>query len=373
MKKILNFMLVLTVLALALAGGGFLYRQNANSKYKKAVGLYEAGKTEEALAIFESLKKLSFLNPNRLDTLYYHALLIEKTNPDESLKNWESILKNKVSDQIYAEGLFNIGKIYFDKGDISHAKEKFSEVINSYSANVVPVAKSMFYMGQIDQLNGLESYFLARQWYEKALKTGISDPIVDDILDKLGEVNISLLFSPIDTPESQQYRIRPGDSLANIATKYNTSIELIKESNRMEANYIRPNDLIKVPTAKFSIVISKKLNTLTLYANGNFFKRYRVGTGKYNKTPEGTFKIINKLKEPVWYKPDGGIIPFGEKGNLLGTRWMGINFPGYGIHGTWEPDTIGYQSSAGCVRLLNDQVEELFKIVPIGTEVVITG
>jgi len=372
-KTIFNFIMVLIVLSLVIAGGGFLYKQNTQSKYKKAVGLYEAGKYEESLKLFDSLMKLSIINPHKTDTLYYHAILTSKSQPDVSLNDWQALLKNNVSDDIRAEGLFNIGKIYFEKGNIEDSKEKFNEVIENYTKCAVPVAKSMFYFGKISQAKGLEEFPAARQWYEKAINTGIDDPIVDEILDNLSEVNTSLLFSPIETPESQMYRIRPGDSLANIAAKFNTTIELIKESNRMEANYIRPNDLIKVPTAKFSIMISKKLNTLTLYANGHFFKRYRVGTGKYNKTPEGTFKIINKLKEPVWYKPDGGIIPFGEKGNLLGTRWMGISFPGYGIHGTWEPDTIGYQSSAGCVRLLNDQVEELYKIVPIGTEVVITG
>jgi len=45
---------------------------------------------------------------------------------------------------------------------------------------------------------------------------------------------------------------------------------------------------------------------------------------------------------------------------------------GYGLHGTWKPETIGVQASAGCVRLLNNEVEELFLLTPIGTSVVIT-
>ena len=57
--------------------------------------------------------------------------------------------------------------------------------------------------------------------------------------------------------------------------------------------------------------------------------------------------------------------------NVLGTRWMGFDIPGYGIHGTVEPKAIGQQVTAGCVRMLNEQVEELYSILPVGTEVVI--
>ena len=50
---------------------------------------------------------------------------------------------------------------------------------------------------------------------------------------------------------------------------------------------------------------------------------------------------------------------------------MGIDVPGYGIHGTTEPESIGYQATEGCVRMHNSDVEELFTIVPPGTEVII--
>jgi len=76
-----------------------------------------------------------------------------------------------------------------------------------------------------------------------------------------------------------------------------------------------------------------------------------------------------KPEKPEWFRPGGGVIPYGDPGNLLGTRWMAIDSPGYGIHGTWEPETIGKQLSAGCIRMLNRDVEELYTIVPVGTPV----
>jgi len=45
--------------------------------------------------------------------------------------------------------------------------------------------------------------------------------------------------------------------------------------------------------------------------------------------------------------------------------------PGYGIHGTTEPESIGYQSTEGCVRMRNEDVDELYSIIPIGTPVTV--
>jgi len=98
-------------------------------------------------------------------------------------------------------------------------------------------------------------------------------------------------------------------------------------------------------------------------------KEYAIGTGEYQKTPLGDFKIRDKIVDPPWKT-----IPYGDPRNVLGTRWMGLvnegdTVRGYGIHGTWEPETIGKSVSQGCIRMNNEDVEELFKIVPIGTPV----
>ena len=84
----------------------------------------------------------------------------------------------------------------------------------------------------------------------------------------------------------------------------------------------------------------------------------------------GTFKITTKLVNPVWYK-SGAVVPPDSPENILGTRWMGFDLEGYGIHGTTSPESIGTQATAGCVRMLNNEVEELYTFLPQGTEVTI--
>lgn len=191
----------------------------------------------------------------------------------------------------------------------------------------------------------------------------------------LNRIAIPLLMSQRQMPEKLDYTVQSGDYLGKLAAKFNTPIDLIAKANNIHGANIRVGDRLRLFDGKnhtFELTVSKTLNTLLVTINGKFFKRYRVGTGEYSKTPVGTFKIVDKISQPVWWRPDGKSIPYGDPENLLGTHWLALDIRGYGLHGTWEPDTIGSQSSAGCVRLLNNEIEELYTILPKGTVVHIT-
>lgn len=187
----------------------------------------------------------------------------------------------------------------------------------------------------------------------------------------LGDVNVRLILSPRPMPEKVDYTIQPGDSINALAKKFGPTVDVIQKGNRVTSSVIRPGDRLRIFTGKFSIQVSKKDNTLVLMMNDKFFKRYAVGTGEYGKTPVGSFTIRDRVPQPTWWK-DGKAIPFGDTNNVLGTHWLALDIPGYGIHGTWQPDTIGKQASAGCIRLVNAEIEELFTLVPVGTPVTIT-
>ena len=89
-----------------------------------------------------------------------------------------------------------------------------------------------------------------------------------------------------------------------------------------------------------------------------------------NSTPVGNFKIINKLPNPTWFKA-GAVVAPNSPDNILGSRWLGFDLPGYGIHGTTDPGNLGKQITQGCIRMSNSDIEELYAIVPLGTEVTI--
>ncbi|MEK6564752.1 MAG: L,D-transpeptidase family protein [Candidatus Omnitrophota bacterium] len=188
---------------------------------------------------------------------------------------------------------------------------------------------------------------------------------------KLDETNIKIILSPhVVTGLSQEYVIQPLDNLTKISKQFNTTIDLIKKINNLASDKINPGKKLKIWTGKFSVLADKSQNILMLKCKDEIIKTYNVSTGLNNSTPVGTFKITTKLVNPVWYK-SGAVVPPDSPENILGTRWMGFDFEGYGIHGTTSPESIGTQATAGCVRMLNNEVEELYAFLPLGTEVTV--
>lgn len=200
----------------------------------------------------------------------------------------------------------------------------------------------------------------------------------NDALRVQGRIHVKLLFSSTPTAWKKTYVVQPGDSLDKIARLNKTTVELIRKINGVEGNLIHIGQRLLIPEAPFVVQVDKSARTLDLTMNGKLFKRYIVGLGVNGKTPVGTFRTVVHQTNPDWTPPGGGIIPFGDPKNILGTRWMSIQdatrpeIKGFGIHGTPLRDSIGTETSNGCVRMLNEDVEELFLLIPRGTEVVIS-
>lgn len=217
---------------------------------------------------------------------------------------------------------------------------------------------------------GQQQLVEAQSMYRTLLERFPDSSLITKTQERLGNVNVALLFSPMVTDQDGVHEVRPGDTLGKIASAYGTTVDFIKRSNGLKSDIIRPNQKLKVPKGRFGIVVDKSQNQLLLTENNQFIKTYPVATGKDNSTPVGTFKIVTKIPNPVWYT-QGAVVPPESPENILGTRWLGIDKQGYGIHGSVDSTSIGHQVTAGCVRMTNSDVEELFDIVPVGTEVTI--
>ncbi len=114
------------------------------------------------------------------------------------------------------------------------------------------------------------------------------------------------------------------------------------------------------PKKSITIVIDVVSNQMSVFQDGKVVKNYTVAGGKPSTpSPIGTWKVVNKDN---W---DGG----------FGGYWMGLNVPWgkYGIHGTLYPNSIGWNSSKGCIRMRNSDVAELYKMTTHGTVVTIWG
>jgi hypothetical protein len=126
-------------------------------------------------------------------------------------------------------------------------------------------------------------------------------------------------------------------------------------------------------TLENGIYVSKGNHTVTLFEDGELVTQYPCAAGRGGSTPDGKFTINMKLVDPVWYWKGQAIPPGPENG--LGSRFIGITndeYPkGYGLHGTNEPGSIGRDASHGCVRMHNEDVEDLFEMVEYGDTVVV--
>ncbi|VAX36806.1 ErfK/YbiS/YcfS/YnhG family protein [hydrothermal vent metagenome] len=210
----------------------------------------------------------------------------------------------------------------------------------------------------------------AKDAYQKILIDHPDYEKVEVAQTELEGLNMEIIFSNTPTPDAVMHEVVRGDTLGKLAKKYGTTIELIKQNNSLKDNIIRVGQKLRVWNTPLNIYVDKSQNILILKKNEEVLKVYTISTGKDNSTPVGTFKIITKLVDPVWFNR-GVVVPPESPANALGSRWLGFDLPGYGIHGTIEPETIGQQVTAGCVRMRNEEVEELYMIIPMGTKVVV--
>lgn len=121
-----------------------------------------------------------------------------------------------------------------------------------------------------------------------------------------------------------------------------------------------------------AIIINLPSYMLGYYENNKLIHEYPIAIGKMSTpTPCGVYTIQDKEINPCWYPPNkiGHIVPSGPD-NPLGYRWIGFK-SNYGIHGTNAPWSIGSAVSNGCIRMKEEDVEELFDAVSFHTSITI--
>uniref|UniRef100_Q07UB8 ErfK/YbiS/YcfS/YnhG family protein n=1 Tax=Rhodopseudomonas palustris (strain BisA53) TaxID=316055 RepID=Q07UB8_RHOP5 len=131
-----------------------------------------------------------------------------------------------------------------------------------------------------------------------------------------------------------------------------------------------------------TIVVKTAERRLYLVVEEGRAVRYPVGVGKPGKQWAGVTKIDGKYREPAWAPPADvkrdnpnipNVIPGGSPANPMGVAAMTLAGGEYAIHGTNRPSSIGGFVSYGCVRMLNDDITDLYQRVSVGTSVVVTA
>ena len=199
----------------------------------------------------------------------------------------------------------------------------------------------------------------------------------------LTEANTRLYLSGAPVAENglTTHVIRPGETMFKIAQQYGIPLETLLALNHLKApkDVIYPGDKLTVPSPKLSwrILVTKRYHLLELFRGERRFAAYEIGIGRRDRTPVGRFVIYEKIENPDYITHDRRIIPAGQPGNQLGSRWMRLSGAtaddpqGYGIHGTPNEASVGKSLSNGCLRMRNRDLENLFLITPTGTPVII--
>ena len=226
-------------------------------------------------------------------------------------------------------------------------------------------------------LQGKESSLL-EGWTElsqahRLATNGILRTRVYDILNPMLKKNV---FSLRMTPLVERYNVQPGDNLTRIAERHQTTADAITRLSGLKSEVIQPRSRLRILGGKVRIFVDKSDFLLWVTLDGRLLYQARVGLGRDNTTPVGEFSIEVRQKNPTWFRPGSDPIGPGDPRNVLGSRWLGFRdteqISGIGIHGTVDSDSIGRESSAGCIRMLKEDVEMVFDLAPRSTTVVIT-
>jgi L,D-transpeptidase ErfK/SrfK len=182
---------------------------------------------------------------------------------------------------------------------------------------------------------------------------------------------------------------KKNDTFSLYASTYDVGATAIQTANpginenypdKQKQNIIIPAEFI-LPSKREGIVIN--LPEIRLYYfNQSELMTYPVSIGKVGwKTPIIEGKIVSKEANPTWVVPDSILAESEARGhhipsevgpgpnNPLGRYAMHLSMPGYLIHGTNQPTSIGRRVSHGCIRMFPSDIEELFNTVPVGTPV----
>jgi len=198
-----------------------------------------------------------------------------------------------------------------------------------------------------------------------------------------GAVNVSPTNAQVDFEDGELVLHRP-EKGKELRLKYAEESLMAALSSRspdvrFDMRTLEPQ--ITTQELGYTIVIRLSELKLYLYKGLNLVKTYPVAAGQpAYPTPQGEWTIVNKVENPTWVNPapDGwgagmpATIGPGP-GNPLGTHALYLDAPGIRIHGTYDSGSIGTFASHGCVRMYIEDVQELFGIVPIGTQAHIVG
>lgn len=328
----------------------------------------------------EALKKLDSLAPDLRPASWAmsHIQALEGVGERSQALAELQVLLKRASHGERATLLKLQANMLLDMGEKDKAGEVFYELFSSYpssseSEDAMYKLKDLWkpWLDSRDRDQELLKY---SKVLSQLLKKAIDESILEDTYALLNRLNARLFFGPKAIEGLVAFHtVAYGENLSSIAKRYGVAPARIAQVNGLKSrNAIRANQHLRIILGRVSVVVDKNRFNMDVYLDGLFFKRYGVGLGRGGNTPSVVTTISRSMaRNPSYTVPDTGeLIGSEDQRNPIGTRWIGLDIGrGFGIHGTREPNSIGKESSNGCIRMLNENVEELYDYVMVGDEV----
>jgi lipoprotein-anchoring transpeptidase ErfK/SrfK len=167
------------------------------------------------------------------------------------------------------------------------------------------------------------------------------------------------------------YRVRPGETLEQIAQTYNVPWQLLAKINGIrDPQRLEPGRQLKVVRGPFGALIDLDTYELTLMVGGRYAGRFPIGVGRDHPNLEGSYVVRDKLVDPAGSGPGGAPGTGDPNSNPLGRYWIDLGNQ-VGIHGTNDPQNLHRTGGRGSVCLGDRDIEDVFGILSIGSRVII--
>jgi lipoprotein-anchoring transpeptidase ErfK/SrfK len=167
------------------------------------------------------------------------------------------------------------------------------------------------------------------------------------------------------------YVVQAGESLSQIADKYEVPQELLMKINGIpDPNKLQSGQELKVVRGPFRAVVKLEEHELVLWLQDLYAGRFPIGVGSDEPQMEGSFVVRDKNREPTYYDRTGRRFDPGDPLNPLGKRRIGLG-GSVALHGTNDEDSIGTTGGPGAVRLGDRDAEDVFDILSLNSQIII--
>ena len=192
-------------------------------------------------------------------------------------------------------------------------------------------------------------------------------------------LSISLLADPVLAGSRSAFAFNPPPGLQLTSGRPAHALQLRTGKVRLDPRFMRQVVPYETAEKPGTLVVNTGQKFLYLVLGKGKALRYGIGTARDGFEWSGTHRVSNKREWPGWTPPaemkrrKPGLPDYmpGGVNNPLGARALYIGSTLYRIHGTNEPWTIGQNVSSGCIRMVNDDVVDLFDRVKVGAKVVV--